>query len=78
MSPTDPSTGGFGSPLRTVILVALLLFIFHLGRGWARGLVEGNYLIGVFGLIVALAPIVWLLLVICSVESDNGSRIAPL
>jgi len=46
------------------MLVALFLFVFHLGRGWARGLVEGNYTIGIFGLILALVPIVWLLSVI--------------
>jgi hypothetical protein len=64
MSPTNSNTGGFDFSLRNAILVVLGLFIFHLGRGWARGLVEGNYLIGTLGLILALAPIVWLLLVI--------------
>lgn len=47
-----------------MILVVLSLFMFHLGRGWARGLVEGNYIVGVFGLILVLVPIVWLLFVI--------------
>jgi len=64
MSPTDSNTEGLGFSLRNAMLVALFLFVFHLGRGWARGLVEGNYTIGIFGLILALVPIVWLLSVI--------------
>ncbi|WP_083881551.1 hypothetical protein [Haloferax elongans] len=64
MSPTNSNAGGLRSSLRTVILVVLSLFVFHLGRGWARGLVEGNYLIGIVGLILVLAPIVWFLLII--------------
>ncbi|WP_350338657.1 hypothetical protein [Halobacterium salinarum] len=64
MSPTNSSTDGLEFSLRNAILVVLALFTFHLGRGWARGLVEGNYTIGIFGLNVALVPIVWLLLVI--------------
>ncbi|AKU06647.1 hypothetical protein [Haloferax gibbonsii] len=53
-----------GVSLRTAVLLACSLFVFHLGRGWARGLVEGDYLIGIVGLLIALAPVVWLLLVI--------------
>ncbi|CQR51016.1 MULTISPECIES: hypothetical protein [Haloferax] len=50
--------------LRDAVLLVCSLFVFHLGRGWARGLVEGDYLLGVVGLLLALAPVVWLLLVI--------------
>lgn len=57
MSPTDSNTDGLGFSLRNAILVVLSLFIFHLGRGWARGLVEGNYTIGIVGLILVLGPI---------------------
>ncbi|WP_126661032.1 hypothetical protein [Haloterrigena salifodinae] len=64
MSSPDDNAEGFGFSLRNVILVVLSLFIFYLGRGWARGLLEGNYPIGVLGLVLALAPIVWLLFVI--------------
>jgi len=64
MSSPDFNTEGLGFSLRNAILVILLLLIFHLGRGWARGIVEGNYTIGILGLILALGPIVWLLLVI--------------
>jgi len=64
MSSPDSNTEGLGFSLRNAILVILLLLIFHLGRGWARGIVEGNYTIGILGLILALGPIVWLLLVI--------------
>ncbi|POG53825.1 hypothetical protein [Haloferax marisrubri] len=64
MSASGSSAEGSGVSLRTVVLLVLALFTFHLGRGWARGLVEGNYLIGIVGLLLALAPVVWLLLVI--------------
>ncbi|WP_148415969.1 hypothetical protein [Haloferax sp. KTX1] len=53
-----------GLSLRDAVLLVCSLFVFHLGRGWARGLVEGDYLIGIVGLLLALAPVVWLLLVI--------------
>nr|WP_262175807.1 hypothetical protein [Halomicroarcula laminariae] len=53
-----------GFSLRNVALVVLVLVAFHLGRGLARGLVEGNYVRGVFGLILALAPVLWLLSVV--------------
>ncbi|MCO8268008.1 hypothetical protein ACOZ4B_13725 [Haloferax prahovense] len=64
MSAPGSSAEGSGFSLRNVVLLVLTLFMFHLGRGWARGLVEGNYLIGIVGLLLALAPIVWLLSVI--------------
>ena len=64
MSSPDPNTEGLGFSLRNAILVVLFFSIFHLGRGWARGILEGNYTIGILGLILALGPIVWLLFVI--------------
>ncbi|WP_074795722.1 hypothetical protein [Haloferax larsenii] len=64
MSSPDTKMEVFGISLRNVMIIVLCLFLFHLGRGWARGLVEGNYTIGVLGLILALGPIVWLLVVI--------------
>lgn len=64
MSPTDSNTEGSGLSLRNAILVVLSLFIFHLGRSLARGLIEGDYTTGIFGLILVLVPIVWLLSVI--------------
>ncbi len=64
MSSSDSNTEGLGFSLRNAILVIFFLLIFHLGRGWARGIVEGNYTIGILGLILALGPIVWLLFVI--------------
>ncbi|WP_345776209.1 hypothetical protein [Haloterrigena gelatinilytica] len=64
MPSTDSNSEGLDVSLRNAIVVVLSLFIFYLGRGWARGLVEGNYPIGILGLILALAPIVWLLVVI--------------
>ncbi|MFK8212067.1 hypothetical protein [Haloferax volcanii] len=53
-----------GLSLRDAVLLVCSLFVFHLGRGWARGLVEGEYLIGIVGLLLALAPVVWLSFVI--------------
>ncbi|ELZ98073.1 hypothetical protein C440_02458 [Haloferax mucosum ATCC BAA-1512] len=64
MSSPDSNTEGLDVSLRNAILVVLALFIFYLGRGWARGLVEGNYTIGILGLILALVPVVWLLLIV--------------
>ncbi|ELZ58133.1 MULTISPECIES: hypothetical protein [unclassified Haloferax] len=53
-----------GLSLRDAVLLVCSLFVFHLGRGWARGLVEGEYLIGIVGLLLSLAPVVWLSFVI--------------
>jgi len=61
MSPAGSSTEGVGFSLRNAIFAVLLLLIVRLGGGLARGLVEGDYLIGVVGLILALGPVVWLL-----------------
>jgi len=64
MSPNDSNTERPSFSLRNVVLLVLSLLLFHLGRGLARGLVEGNYVIGILGLILALVPTVWLLFVI--------------
>ncbi|EMA03097.1 hypothetical protein [Haloferax denitrificans] len=63
MSSSESTTEGAGVSLRNAVLVVPLLFMFHLGRGWARGLVEGNYARGVVGLALTLVPIVLLLFV---------------
>lgn len=64
MSSPGSNAEGAGVSLRNAVLLLCSLFVFHLGRGWARGLVEGDYLLGIVGLLIALAPVVWLLLVI--------------
>ena len=64
MSPTGSDTEGLDFSLRNATLAVLLLLIVRLGTGWARRIVEGDYLIGIVGLILALGPIVWLLFVI--------------
>ncbi|WEL24796.1 hypothetical protein [Haloferax volcanii] len=64
MTPLGSTAEDAGVSLRDAVLLVCFLFVFHLGRGWARGLVEGEYLIGIVGLLLALAPVVWLLFVI--------------
>jgi len=64
MSPIGSNTEGFDFSFRNAMLAICLLFIVRLGTGWARGIVEGNYLIGIVGLTLALGPIVWLLFVL--------------
>ena len=64
MSPLGSNMGRWGFSFRNAVLVVFLLLIFHLGRGWARGILEGNYTIGLLGLVLALVPIVWLLAVL--------------
>jgi hypothetical protein len=63
MSPAGSDTEGVGFSLRNAILAVLSLLLVRLGTGWARGIVEGDYAIGVAGLILALGPVVWLLVV---------------
>jgi hypothetical protein len=64
MPPIDSNTEGLDFSLRNASLAVLLLLIVRLGTGLARGIVEGDYLIGIVGLILALGPIVWLLFII--------------
>jgi hypothetical protein len=61
MSPTGSDTEGLGFSLRNAVLALLFLLVVRLGAGWARGIVEGNYVRGVLGLILALGPILYLL-----------------
>jgi hypothetical protein len=63
MPSTDSSTEGLDFSLRSAVLAIVLLLIVRLGTGLARGIVEGNYLIGILGLTLAVVPIVWLLLI---------------
>jgi hypothetical protein len=63
MPPIGSNTEALDFSLRNAILAVLLLLIVRLGTGWARGIVEGDYLVGMIGLILALGPIVWLLFV---------------
>jgi hypothetical protein len=64
MSPIGSNTDGSGFSLRNAILAVLLLLVVRLGTGWARGIVEGDYLIGIVGLALALGPIIWLLFIL--------------
>ncbi len=64
MSPTDYNTEGLNFSLRNLLLAVFLFLIVRLGSGLARGLLEGDYLIGTLGLILALVPIIWLLSII--------------
>lgn len=60
MPATDSDTGGLGLSLRSVGLVVLLLVVTRLGMGWASRLTEGEYLIGIIGVALVLAPAFWL------------------
>jgi hypothetical protein len=64
MSPTDSDMEGLDFSLRNAILALSLLLIVRLGTELARGILEGNYVVGVLGLVLALGPIFWLLFVI--------------
>ena len=61
MPPIDSNTDGLDFSLSNAVLAVFLLLIVRLGGGLARGIVEGDHLIGIVGLILALGPIVWLL-----------------
>nr|WP_226013483.1 hypothetical protein [Halomicrobium salinisoli] len=64
MHSDDSNTGRLGFSPRNMILAVSFLLIVRLGAGLARGIVEGDYLTGSLGLILALGPIVWLLLLL--------------
>ncbi len=61
MRASESNTKGVGFSLRRVLVALLFLTVFKLGMGWARGLVDGNYLVGILGLVLALGPVLWLL-----------------
>ena len=60
MSATGSDTDKSGLSLRNVVLAVSLLLVVRLGTGWARGLAEGEYLIGILGVVLVLGPVVWL------------------
>lgn len=64
MSPTDAETKGLEFSLRNAALAVLFFVSVRLGTGLARGIAEGNYAVGVLGLVLVLGPTLWLLVVI--------------
>ncbi|WP_372480240.1 hypothetical protein ACAH01_03430 [Halomicrobium sp. HM KBTZ05] len=64
MAPVDYSSEGLAFSLRNAILSVLFLFVVRLGAGLARGLLDGEYLIGVVGVLLVFVPTAWLLSII--------------
>jgi len=61
MTAADFDAGGLGFSLRNAIVAVFCLFVVRLGAGWARGLLAGNYALGLVGLLLAVGPTLYLL-----------------
>ena len=61
MAPAESDAAGSAFSLRNAIVAILCLFVVRLGAGWARGILEGDYVLGFAGLLLVLGPVLWLL-----------------
>ncbi|WP_353633261.1 hypothetical protein ABSL23_00625 (plasmid) [Halobacterium sp. NMX12-1] len=61
MPSADSDAAGLAFSLRNAVVAVLCLFAVRLGAGWARGILEGDYVLGFAGLLLVLGPVLWLL-----------------